>query len=689
MKIMPEAKIFADSNTKTKEFDSLRLCGGPEDIREIIAEKLWDIPDLGIDLQCPIELSIERVNQPPANADEDMYAKQGYSLLVEREQINIEYMSQEGLINAFSTLKQMIEGSLGRYKCHCASVVDWPSIERRSLSVTYAWYAGYGRLGFDMQLWGFEEWKEFLRICSDYKINQLNFVLYGFWPFEFRDYPESVLRGIKMRVWNEESDNWVTVEYMHPNLDQEFLPQLIEYGHRLGISFFAYIGLNSYSGGYNCVHPQKRMKMPEGGNFINDFDSMCLSEPGNIEYIKAGIRRIIDQGFDGFDFEESEEAFWYCNCERCKETFWKGAATAEETLHAANTYLLKILYDEIRSVSPDCTIGIRAWRQPPLIRSDELIEQMVASIPEDIVLFWAPGQYVPEDEFEKWVKAFGKERIYARDTEAMGFAAGWGRLVRLFKWNGLRCEEESITQFIEEDIRQHRGSVQQRVKGINGYQFEWYGFFMAFFAHAYFGWGGSLDDEAFYLYALESVFGELAADIHYIMKNYLVIHESQLSVYKLEFPFARNKVCEADRPRIERAIAENPKLIAMVRAVRKRVKENGRLAHFDAHFKKWQVTLERSDVIYKMALISLALDSAGTAEERRALLGELFMLNEMDFDIIKRNYLDVNPIDQTGVKSCMFPYHEIKRSILNELYQEQFDDTPIYPGVEALGWLWA
>lgn len=206
---------------------------------------------------------------------------------------------------------------------------------------------------------------------------------------------------------------------------------------------------------------------------------------------------MLEQGFDGFDFEESEEAYWYCQCDKCRATFWKGASTPEETLHNANTWLLKILYDEIRSLSPDCIIGLRAWRQPPLVRSDELIARMVASIPDDVVLFWAPGQYVPDAEFEKWVEAFGRERIWARDTEAVGFASCFGRLIRPFKWNGLRCEEEPITQYVEEDIRQHLGSVRMRVKGINGYQFEWYGFFMAFFAHAYYGWGGLREAEDF------------------------------------------------------------------------------------------------------------------------------------------------------------------------------------------------
>ena len=63
-------------------------------------------------------------------------------------------------------------------------------------------------------------------------------------------------------------------------------------------------------------------------------------------------------------------------------------------------------------------------------------------------------------------------------------------------------------------------------------------------------------------------------------------------------------------------------------------------------------------------------------------------LNEKDFDIVKNNYFDVNPVSETGTKSCMIPYHELKRVLKNELYPDQRDDEPIYLGVEALGWLW-
>ena len=43
----------------------------------------------------------------------------------------------------------------------------------------------------------------------------------------------------------------------------------------------------------------------------------------------------------------------------------------------------------------------------------------------------------------------------------------------------------------------------------------------------------------------------------------------------------------------------------------------------------------------------------------------------------------------TGVKSCMIPYHELRRILHNLLDPAHADPEPVYLGVESLGWLWA
>lgn len=689
--LLPEVKQMECREGYTKTFHGFSLSGDAaflEEAREILLWKLWNYEELK-NGKGSMEIKLRGLEHAPGKPEPlpELLETQGYVLEIQREEIQVYAGTVEGFAYALSTLKQLLEEEDG-FRLPLTRIIDWPSIEYRSLSTTFAWYAGYGRYGFDMQLWGLPKWKQFLCICSDYKVNQLNLCLYGYWPFPLKDYPEAEFRGIRMRLWNPESENWVEVEYMHPNLAEEFLPELIAWGHKLGIRFYAYIGLNSYSGGYANAHREKRMKKPADSHFINDFDSLCLSDETTLEYLKKSMRNIAAQGFDGIDFEESEEAYWYCGCEKCKSTFWKGASTPEETLHAANSFLLKILYQELKEANPKLTIGIRAWRQPPLVRSEELIAEMKGSVPEDVVLFWAPGQYVEDTEFDKWIQAFGRKRIRARDTEAIGFAAGLGRLIRPCRCNGLRTEEEPITQYIEEDIRQHKGSVERNVAGINGYQFEWYGFFMAFFAHAYYSWGGKRETDDFYHYALEAVFGELAEDIYFVMTHMLTIHESQINIFEPEFPFAKNKVEKRDIPRIREAIEIYPVLIEKLNRIMETLRGDKRRSAFTLHFKKWKVSVERCRIIYDMALESLKYEEAETKEEKRQHLMQMYLDNEREFAIIRENYFDVNPITETGVASCMIPYHELKRCILNRLDPEHKQEEPIYLGVESLGWMW-
>lgn len=697
---LPEPKVFRKTGNKTKRFSSFNidlsdLNSNIKDIEELFKIKMWNYKEIDLYFDnrcCKNSFYIKLINDIYDNEgvnNRELYEKQGYMIEVSEDLITINFKERDGLVNALSTLKQLFRAEDGMYYMQTCMIKDWPSIERRSISNTFAWYAGYGRLGFDMQLWGYDEWVEYLNICSDFKINQFNMCMYGYWPFTFDEYPETVLKDYKVKVYNPESRNWVTVEYMHPNIAKEFLSKLIDYGHKLGIKFFAYVGLNSYSGGYPSIHKEKRMKLPEGSKFINDFDSLCLSDKENIEYLKSALKRIVSLGYDGIDFEESEESYWFCNCDRCKEKYLSKTDSPAEAKHMANYELLKILYDVIKQENPDCEIGLRAWREPPLEKEPEYINKMVSSIPEDVGLFWAPGLYCDETEFEKWVEAFGRDRIWARDTESNAVSSCFGRLIRIFRSNGLRCDEENNDQFIEEDIRQHIGSVKLGVKGINGYMFEWYGFFLHLFVHAYYGWGAYKEPNDFYSYAIEAVFGpELSDDILYVLKNMFTIHESQLKIFPTEFPFARNKVEKKDIPRIEKAIKDWPNIMKKLEKVKKAIEADDKLKIYEPHFEKLIVANKRNRVIYDLALASINYDNAQAEEEKRRYLLEMFMHNEKDFDIVKNNYFDVNPVSETGKKSCMIPCHELRRVIMNELEPENRDDEPIYLGVEALGWLW-
>lgn len=691
--LLPEPKVVHEDGNKTKKFKNLWLKSEQGISEELIAlsrERFWNYQEVKINETEENILEVMLVDSLD-NIDSDqkkLFQEQGYDINISKENVILRYENRVGFLNGMTTLKQLLEKSKDSFVLPICHITDWPSLEVRAIAQTFSWYAGYGRFGFDSQLWGFEEWKQYLNICLDNKINQFNLVMYGYWPFEMKKYPETVFRNVPIKIWNAENRRWLTVRYTHPNLEEPFLQKFIELSHRYGVKIFAYVGLNSYNGGFTIKHPEARMKPPKDSDFRNDFDSLCLSYPGNVEYIVESMKEIAKIGFDGYTLEESEEGFWFCECDDCKKRWHAISNSPGEAKHKANMWLLKKIYDEVRNINKDAVIGIRAFRQPPLEKDPMFLKECVDSMPEDIMLFWAPGLYVPESEFEKWCDAFGRDRIWARDTESNSITSTMGRLYRTFKSNVIRYEDETNEQVIETDIRQHRGSVKMGVHGINGFMFEWYGLFMHLFAHGNYGWGSQMDNEEFYHMACKQNFGDLGETVLYVMKNMVTIHESQIPLYTTPFPFQKNKMQQDDIPAILKAKQNHENILSKIKMLQKEAYLNEKLRPWLPHFDKLENAERRNAVIYDMVLAALAYEKEDDEEKKEKLLDEILYYNEQDFDIVKEIFFDINPVTETGVGSCMFPYHELKRIIHNMRHPEDKDEEVISSGVEAFGWLW-
>ena len=693
IQLLPEPKVVHEDGNKTKKFKNLWLKsekGISEELIELSRERFWNYQEVKINetKENTLEVNlVESLDNIDSNQTK-LFQEQGYDINISKENVILRYENRVGFLNGVTTLKQLMEKSKDEFILPTCHITDWPSLEVRAIAQTFSWYAGYGRFGFDSQLWGFEEWKQYLNICLDNKINQFNLVMYGYWPFEMEEYPETVFRNVPIKIWNAENRRWLTVRYTHPNLEEPFLKQFIELSHRYGVKIFAYVGLNSYNGGFTIKHPEARMKPPKDSDFRNDFDSLCLSYPGNVEYIVESMKEIAKLGFDGYTLEESEEGFWFCECDECKKRWHAISDSPGEAKHKANMWLLKKIYDEVRSINKDAVIGIRAFRQPPLEKDPMFLKECVDSMPEDIMLFWAPGLYVPESEFQKWCDAFGRDRIWARDTESNSITSTMGRLYRTFKSNVIRYEDETNEQVIETDIRQHRGSVKMGVHGINGFMFEWYGLFMHLFAHGNYGWGSQMDNEEFYYLACKQNFGDLGETVLYVMKNMVTIHESQIPLYTTPFPFQKNKMQQDDIPAILKAKQNHENILSKIKMLQKETYLNEKLRPWLPHFDKLENAERRNAVIYDMVLAALAYEEEEDKDKKEKLLDEILYYNEQDFDIVKEMFFDINPVTETGVGSCMFPYHELKRIIHNIRHPEDKDEDVISSGVEAFGWLW-
>ena len=690
--LFPEPKKVIDRQAESRRFTRVSMPGATQDQLRIARLRFWNYPEIEITEDAAEDALTIRLCDSLGGVEveqQDLFVTQGYILKICEDGAQICYEGRAGMINGITSVKMLLNTVDGGFTLPQCEIVDYPSLAVRAVAPTFSWYAGYGRIGFDCQLWGYDEWVQFMNISLDNKINQFNMVMYGYWPFEFEEYPETVFRNVPVKIWNAENRRWLTVRYTHPNIEEPFFEKLSALAHELEFKLFAYVGLNSYNGAYTIKHPEARPKPPKDGGFLNDFDSLCLSYPGTVDYITRAMERIAEIGFDGFTLEESEEGFWYCECEECRRRWHKnGAVSPGVAKHNGNIWLLNHIYKAIRKVNPDAVIGIRAFRQPPLEKDPEFLRETVASIPDDIMLFWAPGLYVPETEFPKWCDAFGRDRIWARDTESNSITSTMGRLYRTFKSNLLRYEDEPNEQVLETDIRQHIGSVKEGVHGINGFMFEWFGLFMHEFAHGNYGWGSQMDPEEFYRRVCHLNFGKWGDTVLYVMRNMLTIHESQMPLYTTPFPFQKNRVEKRDIPAIMKAKDNHPKLMSMIRSLQAACEEDPRMAVWRPHFDKLLNAERRNAVIYDMMLTALAYEDEADPVRREALLDEILFLNEKDFDIAKEMFFDINPVGETGVKSCMFPYHEIKRLIHNIRHPEAPDDDIICSGIEALGWLW-
>lgn len=694
--LLPEPKFLQEREGTSAPFHSLCLSfedrENAEELLSIASMRFWnyrDIPVCGCGA-CGEGYPVSVVRGLQAQTErEDLFRAQGYQLIITQQQATLHYENNAGYINGITSLKGLLIKDGAAYRLPCCEIIDYPSLPVRAVAPTFSWYAGYGRLGFDSQLWGYDEWVEFLNVCLDNKINQFNMVMYGYWPFEMEAYPETVLRNVPMKIWNAENRRWLTVRYTHPNLEEPYLDQFIRLAHKLEVKIFAYVGLNSYNGGYSIKHPEARQKAPDTGAFLNDFDSLCLSSPGTVDYILDCMKEIARLGFDGYTLEESEEGFWYCECEGCMKRWHETTPSPVEAKHKANMWLLNQIYGAVRGVNPAAVIGIRAFRQPPLEKDPAFLEECVNSMPKDIMLFWAPGLYVPETEFPKWCEAFGRDRIWARDTESNSITSTMGRLYRTFASNMIRYHDEANVQVIERDIEQHIGSVKMKVHGINGYMFEWYGLFMHLFAHGNYGWGGVMPPQQFFERACAYNFGkEMGEKVLYVMQNMVTIHESQIPLYTTPFPFQKNKITNADIPAINGAKALHPHLLALIEELQERCDQDPHLRPWLTHFDKLHNAQRRNAVIYDLVLAALRYEDETDPVKKDAILDEILHFNEKDFDIAKEMFFDINPVSETGVKSCMFPYHEIKRLIHNIRHPDAPDDDIVCSGIEALGWLW-
>ena len=224
--VLPEPKFLQDLGGFTAPITCFQIAD--DEIRELFALRFWNHKEYAFAADAGFPVTVTASLDGVEADRRDLLLEQGYALDVAADGVTLRYEGRAGLINGITTLKLLLQDG----KLPLCAIVDWPSLPVRAIAQTFSWYAGYGRLGFDSQLWGYDEWVEYLNICLDNKINQFNLVMYGYWPFDLPGHPETVFRDVPVKIWNAENRRWLTVRYTHPNLEEPFMDRFIQLAHK-------------------------------------------------------------------------------------------------------------------------------------------------------------------------------------------------------------------------------------------------------------------------------------------------------------------------------------------------------------------------------------------------------------------------------------------------------------------------
>lgn len=680
------------------------LHGLLEPCKEIIAGELHEmgfgivkfVPGNGT---CTLKfVTTDEMNAEDRKALEELEnTEQSYLLRVEESGITIGASTRQGALYGLVTLGQIVRNA-GSNLLPCMKIVDGPDIKKRIISPTLTWYAGYARIGFGTQLWRGAQWKEFIDWCFRHKINVLNMVMYGFWPFELPGYQETIMRDLKFRSWSKELSDWIELSYTHPNLVEPFLSDIIRYANERGVDIYAYVGLNSYSGGYAVKHLDKRTVLSDelkAKGHVNTYDSLCPSHEEVRQYLISAVKRIEEIGFNGIVFEESEETQWFCQCDQCREKY--GSLPPNDAKHTVSAELLTI-YDKI--LKPETVIGVRWLREPPVVKDTDYLRGWAEKLPDRVVLFWAPGLEDDDQEFIKWVHVFGKEKVWSRNCEGSGFAACLGRIPYMIPDAFPQKLKECVFQHMWNDIAQFRGTANLGCMGINGYGFEWYGHENYFMATAQYGWNcWALDNYEYLALSSRHMFGEEnGARYEQIIRTIPCMHETQICDTLPQFPMMPTKYVGMEGRRyLEDCVDTLQNVFTQLDSILKTPGLN-------------KVQMESATALHIMAERMNETALAGIYYNRfieeqnsgrndvailRQLARKALQHAEADYSIIREHYLDSSEHTWTGVPIGEYyipvVINEYRKVFFASLKDDEFapsgDVAYIYGG-ESLPWVW-
>ena len=167
--------------------------------------------------------------------------------------------SENALWHGMVTVVQMMESDGDHLILPVVEIIDYPHMQRRGLLVDI------GGQGFMIgpSLWDLARWKQFVDWMVDHKMNEIWFeiigsgrlmgnldMMAGEWigfPLMLESYPELVAKNRPFRRWDDAQQRVVNDTYTAPNVEKEFMRELIAYGNARGIKCSLIIGYDYFA----------------------------------------------------------------------------------------------------------------------------------------------------------------------------------------------------------------------------------------------------------------------------------------------------------------------------------------------------------------------------------------------------------------------------------------------------------
>ena len=185
-------------------------------------------------------------------------SKEAYVLqtarVAERSYILVAGNSETALWHGMATLVQLISRQDGALVFPEVEIVDYPQMEQRGILVDV------GGQGFMVgpSRWNLDRWKDFADWMVDHKFNSLWIEFIGSgrlmgnlnmdagewagFPLALKSYPQLVCRDRPIRRWDAAQHRIVQDTFTAPNVQHDFVAQLIDYAQARGVKCYLAIG---------------------------------------------------------------------------------------------------------------------------------------------------------------------------------------------------------------------------------------------------------------------------------------------------------------------------------------------------------------------------------------------------------------------------------------------------------------